>query len=402
MSLLGKRIILGISGGIAAYKAPELIRRLKEQGAEVRVVVTESAKAFVTPLTLQAVSGYAVSDDLFDPSAELSMGHIELAKWADAVLIAPATADVMARIQAGIANDLLTTICLATAAPLILAPAMNQQMYRAKVTQYNLAMLMQRGVAIWGPADGAQACGDVGPGRLLEPTELVAKLTVFFASNQDLAGVNIAITTGPTREPLDPVRYISNHSSGKMGFAIAQAAAARGANVTLISGPVQLATPEKVTRIDVTTALEMQAAVMAQAPHQHIFIGCAAIADYRAQSIAADKIKKQGDTMTVELVKNPDIIAGVGAMTENRPFVVGFAAETVSVEQYAKRKLVEKQLDLICANDVSLAGQGFNADANALHLYWKEGDKALPLTDKSQLAQQLLDEIKGHYEKYQH
>ncbi|MGL5433019.1 MAG: bifunctional phosphopantothenoylcysteine decarboxylase/phosphopantothenate--cysteine ligase CoaBC [Plesiomonas shigelloides] len=392
-ALTNKRVLLGISGGIAAYKCVELVRRLREQGAEVRVVMTAAAKAFITPLTLQAVSGHPVADDLLDPAAESSMGHIQLAKWADLVLLAPATADLMARMAAGMGNDLLTTLCLATSAPLTIAPAMNQQMYQAQVTQENIAKLAVRGALSWGPAEGAQACGDVGPGRMLEPAELCQRVSQNFAQQQDLAGIAVLITAGPTREALDPVRFISNHSSGKMGYAIAAAAAARGATVTLVSGPVNLPTPAGVKRIDVESALQMQSAVMTEVTHHQIFIACAAVADYRAACVAPEKIKKAGDEISLTLVKNPDIVAGVGAMTTQRPFVVGFAAETQNVEQYARDKLARKNLDLICANDVSLPGQGFNADQNALHLFWKDGQHSLALDSKAALGQQLMDNI---------
>ncbi|MCY9849729.1 bifunctional phosphopantothenoylcysteine decarboxylase/phosphopantothenate--cysteine ligase CoaBC [Pectobacterium sp. 13-115] len=401
-ALSGKRIVLGISGGIAAYKCPELVRRLRDGGADVRVVMTSAAKAFITPLTLQAVSGYPVSDDLLDPAAEASMGHIELGKWADLVILAPATADLIARVAAGMANDLLTTICLATSAPIAVVPAMNQQMYRAEPTQDNLRTLAVRGLPIWGPDSGSQACGDVGPGRMIDPMEIVGLAQRHFSAINDLQHLNILVTAGPTREALDPVRFVTNHSSGKMGFAIAQAAAARGANVTLVSGPVSLATPQGVTRIDVGSALEMEHAVMELAAQQHIVIGCAAVADYRAKHIADEKIKKQnqqGDEMTLTLVKNPDIIAGVAAMTKNRPYVVGFAAETQNVEEYARQKLARKKLDLICANNVSLSGHGFNSETNALHLFWQGGDTPLPQCDKRLLGQKLIDEIISRYDE---
>lgn len=399
--LAGKKILLGVSGGIAAYKAPELVRRLRDRGAEVRVMMTSAARAFITPLSLQAVSGYPVFDDLLDPAAEAAMGHIELAKWADLIVLAPASADLIARITAGMANDLVTTACLASDAPLALVPAMNQQMYRAAITQENLQRLQQRGVMIWGPDSGSQACGDTGPGRMLDPLAIVAHAFEWAEPVRDLQHLSIMITAGPTREALDPVRYISNHSSGKMGYAIAAAAARRGARVTLVSGPVTLAAPAGVQRIDVTTALEMQAAVMAQIGQQHIFIASAAVADYRAATVAAEKMKKQGDddNITLQLVKNPDIVAGVAALQENRPYVVGFAAETRNVEEYARQKRVRKNLDLICANDVAQAGQGFNSDTNALHLFWQEGEKRLPLSDKSLLGQQLIDEIVSRYDE---
>ncbi len=390
-SLAGKKILLGISGGIAAYKCAELTRRLVERGAPVQVVMTPAAKEFITPLTMQAVSGRPVTDSLLDPAAEASMGHIELAKWADLVLLAPATADLIARMAAGMGNDLLTTLILATSAPVAIAPAMNQQMYRNIATQENLQTLIRRGYLTWGPAAGEQACGDVGPGRMLEPMDLVAHCENFFAP-KILVGKRVLITAGPTREALDPVRYITNHSSGKMGFALAKAAAQLGADVTLVSGPVHLPTPGGVNRIDVQSGLEMHSAVMKEATSHQIFIACAAVADYRPQTVAEQKIKKSRDnaTLTIEMVKNPDIVASVAALTENRPFTVGFAAETQDVETYARSKLVRKNLDMICANDVSIAGQGFNSNDNALTLFWKEGQHSLPLPSKDALASAVM------------
>ncbi len=399
MGLSGKKIVLCVSGGIAAYKTPELVRRLRDRGADVRVAMTEAAKAFITPLSLQAVSGYPVSDSLLDPAAEAAMGHIELGKWADLVILAPATADLIARVAAGMANDLVSTICLATPARVAIVPAMNQQMYRATATQHNLEVLASRGLPIWGPDSGSQACGDVGPGRMLDPLDIVGLAAGHFNIVKDLQHLNVMITAGPTRERLDPVRYITNDSSGKMGYAIAAAAAARGANVTLVSGPVSLPTPAGVKRIDVTSALEMEASVQQNVSGQHIFIGCAAVADYRAASVADEKIKKQGDEITLKMVKNPDIVAGVAALARNRPYVVGFAAETINVEEYARQKRIRKNLDLICANDVSQAGQGFNSESNALHLFWQEGDKVLPLERKSLLGHLLLDEIVIRYDE---
>ncbi|RPH31141.1 bifunctional phosphopantothenoylcysteine decarboxylase/phosphopantothenate--cysteine ligase CoaBC [Buttiauxella warmboldiae] len=399
MGLAGKKIVLGVSGGIAAYKTPELVRRLRERGAEVRVAMTEAAKAFITPLSLQAVSGYPVSDSLLDPAAEAAMGHIELGKWADLVILAPATADLIARITTGMANDLVSTICLATPSPVAVVPAMNQQMYRATATQHNLDVLGARGLLIWGPDSGSQACGDVGPGRMLDPLTIVERTAQHFTVIKDLQHLNVMITAGPTRERLDPVRYITNDSSGKMGYAIAAAAAARGANVTLISGPVSLPAPAGVKRIDVTTALEMEAAVQQHVQQQHIFIGCAAVADYRAATVAEEKIKKQGDEITIKMIKNPDIVAGVAARLTHRPYVVGFAAETNNVEEYARKKRISKNLDLICANDVSQTGQGFNSDNNALHLFWQEGDKVLPLERKELLGHLLLNEIVTRYDE---
>ncbi|MCD9514627.1 bifunctional phosphopantothenoylcysteine decarboxylase/phosphopantothenate--cysteine ligase CoaBC [Photobacterium carnosum] len=402
-TLAGKKILLGISGGIAAYKCAELTRRLIERGAQVQVVMTKAAQEFITPLTMQAVSGNPVSSSLLDPSAEASMSHIELAKWADLVLLAPATADLIARISAGMGNDLLSTLCLATDAAIAVAPAMNQQMYRNVATQENLATLQRRGLMLWGPASGEQACGDVGPGRMLEPMQLVHHCEDFF-QQPDLSELNIVITAGPTREAIDPVRYLSNYSSGKMGFAIAAAAAKRGANVTLISGPVNLTTPAGVTRININSAVEMQQAALACAIKNEIFIACAAVADFRPAQVAEQKMKKQpgNEEMVIQLVKNPDIVASIAALTEQRPFTVGFAAETQNVEHYARGKLTTKNLDLICANDVSVQGQGFNSDTNALHLYWPNGDKALPLATKADLGQQLVTEIVALYQHATH
>ncbi|KPL98084.1 bifunctional phosphopantothenoylcysteine decarboxylase/phosphopantothenate--cysteine ligase CoaBC [Vibrio splendidus] len=392
--LAGKKILLGISGGIAAYKCAELTRRLIERGAQVQVVMTNAAKEFITPLTMQAVSGRPVSDSLLDPAAEASMGHIELAKWADLVLLAPATADLIARMTAGMGNDLLTTLVLATDAPVAVSPAMNQQMYSNPATQENIATLKRRGCEIWGPAAGEQACGDVGMGRMLEPMQLVHRCEDFFQP-KPLAGRSVLITAGPTREAIDPVRYITNHSSGKMGYALAEAAAKQGATVTLISGPVSLATPNKVNRIDIDSAQQMFDAVTANAAQHDIFISCAAVADYRPETIADQKLKKVDgkDDMTIQMVKNPDIVASVASMMEGRPFTVGFAAETQDVEKYARGKLERKNLDMICANDVSVEGQGFNSSSNELHLYWKDGDKSLPLDSKDTLGFQILDQI---------
>lgn len=390
-TLAGKKILLGISGGIAAYKCAELTRRLIERGAQVQVVMTNAAKEFITPLTMQAVSGRPVSDSLLDPAAEASMGHIELAKWADLVLLAPATADLIARMSAGMGNDLLTTLVLATDSPIAVSPAMNQQMYRNIATQENIATLERRGMHIWGPAAGEQACGDVGPGRMLEPMQLVELCEQFFA-DKPLKGQSVVITAGPTREAIDPVRYISNHSSGKMGFALAEAANKLGAKVTLIAGPVSLATPAGVERIDVDSAQSMYDAAMQHAITNDVFIGCAAVADYRPVTVAEQKIKKTDDSdqMTISMVKNPDIIASVAALTEKRPFTVGFAAETQDVETYARGKLVKKKLDLICANDVSVEGQGFNSNDNAITVYWHDGKQSLTLASKQQIAHQII------------
>ena len=396
-TLAGKKILLGISGGIAAYKCAELTRRLIERGAQVRVVMTNAAKEFITPLTMQAVSGHPVSDSIFDPAAEASMGHIELAKWADLVLLAPATADLIARMAAGMGNDLLTTLVLATDSPIAVSPAMNQQMYSNVATQENIATLARREIHIWGPAAGEQACGDVGPGRMLEPMQLVEKCESFFQPKL-LEGKSILITAGPTREAIDPVRYISNHSSGKMGFALAEAAAQLGANVTIISGPVSLATPNNANRVNVNSALEMHQQAIALAKEHDVFIGCAAVADYRPACVAENKIKKTADKddMSIDMVKNPDIIASVAALEADRPFTVGFAAETQDVEKYAKSKLAKKNLDMICANDVSIEGQGFNCNDNALTLYWNNGEQSLPLSSKKELAKSIMQTV---YEK---
>jgi len=387
--LQGKKIVLGITGGIAAYKTPELVRRLKDQGADIRIVMTESAKAFVTPLSLQAVSGNSISDSLLDPQAELAMGHIELAKWADLIIIAPATANTIASITAGIANDLLTTICLATSAPIAIAPAMNQQMWHSSVTQENIIRLQARGLLIWGPGKGEQACGDIGLGRMLDVDELVV-LACHFYQKKTLANQHWVITAGPTREAIDPVRYISNHSSGKMGYAIAIAARNAGAMVTLISGPVKLSPPDAVNTVSVVSANEMHQQSLAAVKNADVFVACAAVADYRVADVAEHKIKKSADAMQINLVKNPDIVADVAALT-NKPFTVGFAAETQDVEKYARGKLKNKKLDLIAANNVAVAGQGFNSDDNALTVYSATAAVELPLNSKEQLAQQLVE-----------
>jgi phosphopantothenoylcysteine decarboxylase/phosphopantothenate--cysteine ligase len=400
--LQGKKILLGISGGIAAYKTPELVRRLKDQGADIRVVMTEGAQAFITPLSLQAVSANAVSSSLLDTQAELAMGHIELAKWADFILIAPATADLIAKIAAGLANDLLTTLCLATAAPVAIAPAMNQQMWHNPATQKNINTLRSWHYSLFGPGAGEQACGDVGLGRMLDVPELV-ELTcqaITKMNNNDndlnepkpLTGQKWLITAGPTREAIDPVRYISNHSSGKMGFAIATAAQSLGAEVTIISGPVSLATPQGCQKIAVISAIEMHQQTIALAADADVFVACAAVADYRIDHIASEKIKKSHDTMQLNLIKNPDIVADVAALA-HKPFTVGFAAETQNVAHYARDKLARKNLDMIAANNVAAAGQGFNSDNNALTVFTASDKKVLPLMSKNELAKQLVQHI---------
>ncbi|WP_171044374.1 bifunctional phosphopantothenoylcysteine decarboxylase/phosphopantothenate--cysteine ligase CoaBC [Pseudoalteromonas citrea] len=389
MSQPVKNIVLGISGGIAAYKCAELVRRLTERGCKVKVVMTESAKHFITPLTMQAVSGEMVADSLLDPSAEAAMGHIEFAKWADLILVAPASCNILAKMAHGIADDLLTTLLLATPAKVAVAPAMNQQMYAHQATQANIATLRARDIAIWGPGKGEQACGDVGAGRMLEPLELVERCLAPVQA-PILHGKTVTITAGPTREPLDPVRYISNHSSGKMGFALAKAALELGATVNLISGPVSLSAPEGATLFPIESARDMLNAALQLAPQSDVFIGCAAVADYRAATIAEHKIKKQGDEITLTMVKNPDVIAHVAALKKNRPYTVGFAAETQDIQQYAQAKLKNKNLDMICANDVSVEGLGFNANDNALSLFWSDDCLNLPTTSKQQLAMQVM------------
>lgn len=388
-SLANKRILLGVTGGIAAYKSADLVRRLQDAGAEVRVVMTAAAQEFITPLTMQALSGNPVHTTLLDPEAEAGMGHIQLARWADLVLVAPASADFMARLVQGQGDDLLTTVCLATAAPIALAPAMNQGMWRNASTQANVVTLIERKIHLFGPAAGEQACGDVGPGRMLEPLALVDAAAGLFATGV-LAGKKVVITAGPTREAIDPVRYISNHSSGKMGYALAQAAAEAGAKTVLISGPTQLAAPERVEFIAVTTAQDMLEASLAQAKGCDLFIAAAAVADYRAAQVAEQKIKKSGDdTMTLELVKNPDIVATVAAL-QNKPFTVGFAAESENLIAHAQQKLARKNLDIVIANNISVAGIGFNADDNAVTLIDKTQQQEISQRSKQQLARELM------------
>ena len=395
--LSGRRIVLGITGGIAAYKMPDLVRRLKDYGADVRCVITQGGQAFITPLTLQAVSGNPVHHDLLDPAAEAAMGHIELAKWADFVLIAPASANTIAQLAHGHAPDLLTTLCLATAAPVAVAPAMNQQMWAHPAVQANCALLQSRGVTVITPASGAQACGDVGAGRLPEPLELREAVTkLLTATSNELAGKHLVITAGPTREAIDPVRYLSNHSSGRMGFALATAAQRMGAHVTLVAGPCQLPTPAGVTRIDVVSAEQMNTAVMGVIAEADIFIGCAAVADYRPTHVADNKIKKDNDAMHIALVKNPDILANVAALAK-APFTIGFAAETNDVAHYAQDKLQRKKLNMIAANDVSDTSIGFNSEDNAMLLFWRDKDntvqqQALARASKSAIAQQILQQ----------
>lgn len=393
--LTHKRILLGVTGGIAAYKSAELVRLLRRAGAEVRVVMTRSAAEFITPMTLQALSGHPVRQALFDPAHEAAMGHIELARWADQVIVAPASADFIARLTAGMADDLLATLCLATTAPILLAPAMNHRMWLASATQENVQRLTGRGVGFIGPASGEQACGESGPGRMVEPVEIVAVLGPD-SKNGPLAGVRVTVTAGPTREALDPVRFITNRSSGKMGFAVAAAAAAAGARVRLVSGPVTLPTPPGVERVDVESAAQMLAASLAD-PGE-VFIACAAVADYRPAQVAAEKLKKSKDSLTLELSRNDDIVATVAALP-TPPFSVGFAAETEELERHARDKLLRKGLDLVAANWVGARaeGAGFDSEENALELFWPGGHRSLERGSKARIAALLIEEIARLY-----
>ena len=396
MSLAQRRILLGVSGGIAAYKSCELVRRLRDLDAQVRVVMTERATHFVSPTTFQALSGQSVRISLWDEQAEAAMGHIELARWAERILIAPASADLLARLAHGLADDLLTTLCLASAAPLYLAPAMNQQMWAHPAVQANIETLRQRGAQMLGPAAGEQACGDIGSGRMLEPHELRDAMVASFGDGS-LVGLNVVVSAGPTYEDIDPVRFIGNRSSGQMGFAVAQAAAQAGARVTLVAGPVSLATPAGVAqRIDVRSAAQMHAAVLDAAALADIYIGAAAVGDYRPQEIATHKLKKHdGAGLSLQLSENPDILASLSAKTVH-PFLVGFAAETHDVASYAQDKLRRKGLDMIAANQVG-GGLGFEAADNALTLYWGDGALELPRASKPELAQQLIAQVAERY-----
>jgi phosphopantothenoylcysteine decarboxylase/phosphopantothenate--cysteine ligase len=382
------RILLGVTGGIAAYKSPDLVRRLTERGADVQVVLTEAAQRFVSRMTFQAVSGRPARSDLWDETAEAAMGHIELARWAQQVLIAPASADFLARLAAGHADDLLTTLCLATEAPIAIAPAMNRVMWANKATQANIEILISRGIRVLGPASGNQACGEIGAGRMWEPVELAASLLESPRNAQLLKGLNVLITAGPTRERIDPVRYLTNRSSGKMGFAVAAAAREAGAHVTLVSGPVQLATPAGVTRISVESAREMYAAVHRQVGDADVFIAAAAVADFQPVTVARQKIKKQGSSVTLELEPAPDIVKSVADMAK-RPFVVGFAAETNDVEDNARIKLKRKRLDMIAANQVG-EGLAFDCEDNALTVIWPGGKVDVPRGPKIEVARQLI------------
>ncbi|MEI8208807.1 MAG: bifunctional phosphopantothenoylcysteine decarboxylase/phosphopantothenate--cysteine ligase CoaBC [Methylococcales bacterium] len=391
-----KHILLGVSGGIAAYKAAELVRLLRKQGAEVRVVMTQSALEFISPLTFQALSGNPVHTELLDTEAENAMGHISLARWADILIIAPATANTLAKLSCGLADDLLSTLYLAATCPIYVAPAMNQAMWSKVVTQENIARLVRQGVHIIGPEIGDQACGETGLGRMSEPMTICNQLVLALQdqvtfSELGLQGHRVLISAGPTREPLDPVRYLTNRSSGKMGYAIATAAIKAGADVTLVSGPVELTAPANVNLINVTTAEQMYQAVMSSALEHTIYIGTAAVADY-SPIVSDKKIKKDGNPLTLILQKTKDILAAVAAL-EQRPFTVGFAAETHDLERYARDKLTQKKLDMIAANWVGQEQGGFDSEQNALQVFWDKGDKALLMTDKGQLAEQLIDLI---------
>lgn len=392
--LSNKKVLLGVTGGIAAYKSADLVRRLREQGATVRVVMTRSAHEFITPLTLGALSGHAVHTELLDAGQESTMGHIDLARWSDVILVAPASANCLARMAHGCADDLLSTLCLAADVPILVAPAMNHVMWANPATRANMELLAARGVVQLGPGVGEQACGETGTGRMLEPHELVQKLAGLFAGGQ-LAGLHVMITAGPTREPIDPVRYISNRSSGRMGYAIARAAAEAGAEVTLISGPVALPAPAQVRCIPVGTALEMRDAVLAAIARTDIFIAAAAVADYRSTGVSGQKIKKSRDTIELALEKNPDILGEVAARPQP-PFTVGFAAETERLQEHAQDKLTRKRVDMIAANDVS-AEQAFDREDNALEVYWQGGSVSLQRAGKDKLARQLVALVADHF-----
>jgi phosphopantothenoylcysteine decarboxylase / phosphopantothenate---cysteine ligase len=391
----GKRILLGVTGGIAAYKSADLVRRLTEHGAQVQVVMTAAAREFVTPTTFQALSGRTVRTDLWDAQAEAAMGHIELARWAELVLVAPASADFLARLAHGLADDLLTTLCLATAAPIAVAPAMNQLMWRNLATRANVETLTARGIQMIGPGVGDQACGEQGPGRLLEPADIVSQIALLLTPAGPLLGRRVLLTAGPTRECIDPVRFVSNRSSGKMGFALAQSMREAGADVVLISGPVSLPTPPGVRRIDVESCEQMHAAVQRELPGTAIFIGTAAVADYRPISCAEQKIKKTSESLALELTRTTDILSQVSASAQ-RPFMVGFAAETNAVEHYARAKLLAKNLDLIAANEVGHT-KAFDSDDNSLLVLWRGGRVELPVSSKRELARALAGLIVEQY-----
>lgn len=388
---------MGVSGGIAAYKSAELVRLLRKQGADVRVVMTESAQAFISPLTFQALSGNPVHSAILDTDAEHAMGHISLARWADVLLIAPATANILAKFSHGLADDLLSTLYLAATCPVYVAPAMNQAMWNKAVTQENIAKLQAHGVRLIGPEPGDQACGETGFGRMSEPAVICQQLALEDETNTPcLQGLKVLISAGPTREPLDPVRYITNRSSGKMGYALAQAAVKAGATVTLVSGPVTLAAPANVELLNVETAAQMYAAVLAVAADHDIYIGAAAVADYSPATVQAEKIKKQAGQTTLLMDKTKDILAAVASL-EQRPFTVGFAAETHDLEAYARDKLARKKLDMIAANWVGREQGGFESDQNALQVFWENGSQVLAMMGKPQLASQLLSLIAQRY-----
>ncbi len=395
MSLANRNILLGVTGSIAAYKSAELVRRLRDAGAAVEVVLTRAGAEFITPLTLQALSGRPVHTRHLDPDAEAAFGHIDLARWADLVLIAPASANCLAKLAHGIADDLLTTLCLASDAPLAVAPAMNHQMWAHPATQANLALLKQRGVQVFGPGVGDQACGETGPGRMLEPDEICALAGALF-ENGRLEGRSLVITAGPTREAIDPVRYVTNRSSGKMGYALANAAAEAGARVTLVSGPVDLPLHAGIERVAVEDARQMHDAVMSACAGADLFIAAAAVADYRPAQIADAKIKKRADTMTLALERTPDILAAVAARAD-APFTVGFAAETEALDDHARAKLRDKGIDLIVGNLVGRPGTGFDSDDNEVTVYWTGGSEPIPRMSKDRLARRLIDLIADRY-----
>jgi len=390
-----KNCLLVVTGSIAAYKTPDIVRRLRDEGAEVRVVLTSAANEFVTPMALQAVSGNEVRQDLFDPIAEAGMGHIELARWADAIIVAPASADYIAKLSKGVADDLSTTICRASEAPILLAPAMNQQMWENGFTKDALAILGQKGFRVCGPDSGSQACGEVGLGRLVD-TEVLLNATASLFQTGSLAKRNVMITAGPTREHLDPVRYLTNHSSGKMGYAVARAASEAGARVILISGPTNLETPKGVGLHYVVSAKEMEASVKENINDVDVFIGCAAVSDYRPESINRQKIKKQDSTLKLKLVPNTDILSWVAGI-ENPPFTVGFAAETEELERFALEKMARKKIDMIAANLVDSSGLGFNSDENQLMVFWRDESRVLVKQPKEQLARELVLLISSVY-----
>jgi phosphopantothenoylcysteine decarboxylase/phosphopantothenate--cysteine ligase len=395
-ALVGKRLLLGVTGGIAAYKSPEIVRRARERGSQVQVAMTAGGRRFITDLTLQAVSGCPVRTELLDPEAEAGMGHIELARWPDVILVAPASANFLARLAHGFADDLLTTLCLATDRPLVVAPAMNRLMWSNPATAHNLALLRERGATVLGPGSGSQACGETGAGRMLEPGEILDGLEMLWRPESGpLAGRRVLITAGPTREALDPVRYLSNRSSGRMGYAVAGAAAAAGARVTLISGPVAIAPPPGVEHVAVESAQQMHEAVMRRAGGCDVFVASAAVADYRPADPPDRKMKKSGEAVQLRLLPNPDIVSEVAALSGG-PFTVGFAAETHNLLDYARDKLERKRLDMIAANSVA-DGQGFDREDNELQVLWPGGGRLLERAPKQRLAEQLIDLIAERY-----